>query len=78
MNKAYREELAIATFCRTYLHIHGFLSDTEDGNVHKRLIKHQDRNRIEISEAQLLSVDITYNDNAKDEDEQYHQEADKL
>lgn len=69
MNKAYREELAIASFCRTYLHIHGFLSDAENDKVHKHLRKYQDRNRIEISEAQLLSVDITYDDNAKDEEE---------
>lgn len=68
MNPAYRQELAAANFCRVYLHIHGFLTDTENDQVHKRICKHQDRNRIEISEAQLLSVVLTYNDNAKDED----------
>lgn len=68
MNPIYRQELAAANFCRGYLHIHGFLTDTESDKVHKRIGKHQDRNRIKISAAQLLSVELTYNDNAKDED----------
>lgn len=67
MNKAYREELAIAVFCRTYLHIHGFLSNAENHKVHKRLGKYQDRNRVRISAAQLESVELKYDDNAKDE-----------
>ncbi len=68
MNALYRQELAAVNFCREYLHIHGFLTDTENGKVHKRISKHQDRNRIEISYAQLMSVELTYDDNAKDED----------
>lgn len=67
MNKAYREELAIAVFCRAYLHTHGFLSDAENDKIHKRIGKYQDRNRIRISAAQIESVGITYDDNAKDE-----------
>lgn len=66
MNTLYRQELAALSFCREYLHIHGFLTDTENDKVHKRICKHQDRNRIEISEAQLMSVELTYDDNAKD------------
>lgn len=66
MNALYRQELAALNFCREYLHIHGFLTDTENDKVHKRICKHQDRNRIEISEAQLRSVELTYDDNDKD------------
>lgn len=68
MNPTYRQELAAVNFCREYLHIHGFLTDTENEKVHKRIGKYQDRNRIGISEAQLLSVELKYDDNAKDED----------
>lgn len=55
-------------FCREHLHIHGFLTETENDKVHKRIGKYQDRNRIKISYAQLMSVELTYDDNAKDED----------
>lgn len=68
MNPTYRQELAAVNFCREYLHINGFLTDTENGKVHKRICKYQDINRIEISSAQLMSVELTYDDNAKDED----------
>ncbi len=64
MNKVYRLELAAANFCREYLHIHGFLTDAENNSVHKRLKKHQDRHLIAITEAQLLSVELKYDDNA--------------
>lgn len=62
-----RQRLAALNFCREYLHIHGFITDAENDKLHKRIGKYQDKNRIEISEAQLLSVELTYNDNAKDE-----------
>lgn len=68
MNPLYRQELAAANFCRQYLRVHGFLTNTENDKVHKRICKHQDRNRINISEAQLMSVALMYDDNAKDED----------
>lgn len=63
-----RGELATVCFCVSYLRIHGFLTETERDKVYKRIDKFQDEHEIEISEAQMLSVDITYNDNAKDED----------
>lgn len=68
MNSVYRQELAAVNFCREYLHIHGFLTGTENDKVHKRIGKYQDRNRIRISYAQLMSVELMYDDNAKDED----------
>lgn len=64
----HRGELATVSFCASYLSWHGFLTDAERDRIYKRINKYQDENEIEISEAQMLSVDITYNDNAKDED----------
>lgn len=69
MNPTYRQDLAAVNFCRAYLRIRGFLTNTENEKVHKRISKYQDRNRIEISLAQLMSVKLAYDDNAKDEDE---------
>lgn len=63
-----REILAKLNFCRTFLHIHGFLTDAENMKVHNRIIKFQDKKRININRAQLDSVDMVYDDNAKDED----------
>lgn len=66
--KENRENLAKADFCRAFLHIKGFLTDTENEKVFKRIRKWQDKHKVEISESQLLSVDTTYNDNAKEEE----------
>lgn len=64
-----RQMLASLNFCREFLHIQGMLSDAENNKVHSRIMKFQDKKRIEISEAQLLSVELTYNDNTKDKKE---------
>lgn len=66
--EALRGELATVSFCASYLRWHGFITDAERDRIYKRINKYQDDNEIEISEAQMLSVNITYNDNAKDED----------
>lgn len=65
----YRGELATVDFCRSYLLQHGFITTAESEKIYDRIMKYQDEHEIEISEAQLLSVDITYDDNAKFEDE---------
>lgn len=65
-DKLNRQRLAALNFCREYLHIHGFITDAENDKLHKRIGKYQDGNRIGISAAQLLSVELTYDDNAKD------------
>ena len=62
-----RENLAKADFCRRFLHIQGFLSAQENEKVHNRIMKWQDKNKVAISEEQLLSVDISYDDDAKEE-----------
>lgn len=63
-----REKLAKSDFCRAYLHVQGFLTDTENEKVFQRIRKWQDKHKVGITEAQLLSIDMTYNDNAKGED----------
>lgn len=62
-----RAKLAISDLCRTYLHLNGFLSDSENDKVFDRVRKWQDKNRVEITDAQLNSADFTYNDDAKDD-----------
>lgn len=57
-----REKLAIMLFCRSYLHIAGILIDGEADKVFARIRKYQDQNQIEITEEQLDSVEIIYQD----------------
>ncbi len=59
--------LAVLNFCREYLHIGAFLSDAENNKVHSRIKKWQIKNGVEITEAQLMSVEAHYDDNAKEE-----------
>lgn len=59
-----RKKLAIAVICRSFLHMNGFLSDSENNNIHTRIKKWQDKNQVQITEAQLDSTDFIYNDNA--------------
>lgn len=66
--KEKRENLAKSDFCRAYLHVQGFLTDTENEKVFQRIRKWQDKNKVGITEAQLLSIDMTYNDNANIEE----------
>ena len=64
-----RKKLAIANLCRVYLHIHGFITDGENGRIHYKIMKWPDENKVSISEAQLDSADFIYDDNAKEEEE---------
>lgn len=65
--KEKRENIAKSDFCRIYLHAQGFLTDAENEKVFRRIRKWQDKHKVGITEAQLLSVDMTYNDNAKED-----------
>lgn len=64
-----RRKLAIANLCRGFLHIQGFLTDSENKKIYQRILNWQDENEVEITEEQLLSADFTYDDNAKEEEE---------
>lgn len=54
--------LAKADFCRTYLHIQGFLTDKENEKVFQRERKWQDKYKVELTDAQCWSVNMSYND----------------
>lgn len=60
-----RMMLAALNFCRELLHLQGCLTDAENDKVHTRIMKFQDKNQIVISEAQLMSVELKYDDNAQ-------------
>lgn len=64
--KENRQKLATAYFCRAYLNIHGFLSDAENEKVHKRIRKFQLKEKIIITESQLMSSECIYDDEAKE------------
>lgn len=67
IEKLYRQKLAIATFCRSYLYFYDFISDKENEKIHNKIKKWQDKNKIHITRAQLDNVDVIYNDNIKEE-----------
>ena len=60
-----RSQLAKAVLCKDFLHINEFMTDAENDKILNRIMKFQDKNKIEISEAQLYSADLIYNDRAK-------------
>lgn len=62
-----RMMLAALNYCRELLHIQGFLTEAENDKIHTRIMKFQDKKQIQISKAQLMSVELKYDDNAKDE-----------
>lgn len=65
-DKAYkRSQLAKAVLCKDFLHINSFMTDAENDKILNRIRKFQDKNEIDISEAQLDSANLTYNDRAK-------------
>lgn len=63
-----RRKLAIATLCRSYLNVHGFITPEENRRVFDRILKWANKNKISISEAQLDSADFIYDDSAKEEE----------
>lgn len=59
----YRATLAKANLSRSLLYMCGFLSESENEKVHKRIMKFKEENDIAITSAQLDSADFVYNDN---------------
>lgn len=62
-----RMKLAIACYCRVFLRLNGFVTKCENERIHKRIRAWQINNNIEISDEQLDSVEVTYNDNTKED-----------
>lgn len=65
--KEKREKLAKADFCRAFLHVQGFLTDSENEKVFRRIRKWQDKHKVGITDAQLWSIEVIYDDNAKED-----------
>lgn len=61
--KEQRAIIATANACRSVLYMHGFLSETENEKVFKRILKYQDKHQVAVSREQLDNVCITYNEN---------------
>jgi len=65
-DKAYkRSQLAKAVLCKEFLYMNSFTTDAENDKILNRIKKFQDKNKIEISEEQLYSANLIYNDRAK-------------
>lgn len=64
--KEKREMLAKADFCRAFLHIQGFLTGSESEKIFQRIRKWQYKHKVGITDAQLWSVEVSYDDNAND------------
>ena len=60
-----RSQLAKAVLCKELLYMNSFTTDAENDKILNRIKKFQDKNKIEISEAQLDSANLIYNDRAK-------------
>lgn len=58
----YRETLAKANLSRSLLYMCGFLTESENEKVHKRLMNFKKKKNIEITEAQLDGAYFVYND----------------
>lgn len=66
--KLNREDLAKAEYCRCYLYMKGLISDKTCKKLDRKIRKWKNKNRIIISNAQMASVEMTYNDDAKDDE----------
>lgn len=58
-----RETIAIANYCRTFLYMNGFLTQSQMESVHNKIIKYRDKKKVLIKPEQVMSVYVMYNDN---------------
>lgn len=66
--KEMRKRIAIATFCKYYLSVYGFLKDNESERVKERIAKFQRANHVGISIDQINSVNAIYRDSPEEEE----------
>ena len=64
-----RRRLAIISTARSILYLNNMITESENDRIHKKIIKFTEKNKIQISRAQIDSVNFTYDDNAKDKEE---------
>ena len=63
-----REKLAIAVFCKYFLYVNEFITFSNFKKIYDRLRDWQYKNKVKVTEAQLDSIDVIYDDNATYDD----------
>lgn len=63
----YRYMLAQMQYAREFLYYSNIITEKENENIHKKIMRYQDKHKIGISMQQLNSVYMEYNDNATDD-----------
>lgn len=61
-NEEKRKRLAILIECSSILYLCGMITEGENEKIYQRISKWQDKNKVDITQKQLMSVKITYND----------------
>lgn len=64
-----RRRLALMINARSILYFNNMITESENDRIHSKIMQFAEKNKIQISRAQIDSVNFTYDDNAKDEEE---------
>lgn len=64
-----RRRLALIINARSILYLNNLITESENDRIHSKIMQFAEKNKIQISRAQIDSVNFTYDDNAKDEEE---------
>ena len=64
-----RRRLALMINARSILYFNNMITESENDRIHSKIMQFAENNKIQISRAQIDSVNFTYDDNAKDEEE---------
>lgn len=61
-----RRRLALMVNARSILYLNNMVTESENDRIHSKIMRFAEKNKIQISRAQMDSVNFTYDDNAKD------------
>lgn len=61
-----RRRLALIINARFILYLNNMITESENDRIHSKIMKFAEKNKIQISRAQIDSVNFTYDDNAKE------------
>lgn len=64
--KEARQILAQLNASRSTLYLSGMITEAENNRIHGCIMKWRDKYKVMISDAQLYSVEFTYDDKAKE------------
>ena len=65
-----REKLAIAIFCQFFLYTNEFITFSNFKKINDRLRDWQYKIKVKVTEAQLDSIEVIYDDNATYEEDE--------